>query len=261
MDGVLIDGFRPDSLNYTIVLPSVGAKLAEPLMPSVTYVLGQEGQTVNVTTGTLNDKATQLTVHAPKGTAITSYEVMITSEPSHCTELSGIILNGAAIEDFEPGRHFYSLSLKTSNITVDYTSDDRFQTVTIEPTELEKDSKYRYILHVTAEDGVTTADYQVNIYVENKSNDATLANILLDGKKFVDFERALNEDLAFDPGQNSYVINLPSGTTVLPEVSAQLKMDGQTVVIDRQDNSVLLTVHAMDNSTNQYVLHFDTQHH
>lgn len=262
LDSVMIDGFDPATTSYTVVLPlpADGVKRAEPQMPNVTYIAGHPGQTVTVEPGTLGNP-TNFTVVSEDGTDTKYYDLTIASEKSHCVDLTGITVNGEAIngdkdEHFEPGRHFYSLSLATSNITVDYTSDDRFQTVTIQADTLEADSKYRYILHVLAEDGVTTADYQVNIYVENKSNDATLANILLDGKKLVDFERALNEDLAFDPGQNSYVINLPSGTTVLPEVSAQLKMDGQTVVIDQQGDSVLLTVHAVDNSTNQYVLHF-----
>ena len=262
LDSVMIDGFDPATTSYTVVLPlpADGVKRAEPQMPNVTYIAGHPGQTVTVEPGTLGNP-TNFTVVSEDGTDTKYYDLTIASEKSHCVDLTGITVNGEAIngdkdEHFEPGRHFYSLSLATSNITVDYTSDDRFQTVTIQADTLEADSKYRYILHVLAEDGVTTADYQVNIYVENKSNDATLANILLDGKKLVDFERALNEDLAFDPGQNSYVINLPSGTTILPEVSAQLKMDGQTVVIDQQGDSVLLTVHAVDNSTNQYVLHF-----
>ncbi len=262
LDSVMIDGFEPTTTSYTVTLPlpADGVKRAEPQMPSVSYIAGHAGQTITVEPGLLGNQ-TNFTVVSEDGTDTKYYDLTVVSEKSHCVDLTGITVNGEAIngdkdEHFEPGRHFYSLSLKTSNIEVDYTSDDRFQTVTIQSDTLEADSKYRYILHVTAEDGVTTADYQVNIYVENKSNDATLANILLDGKKLVDFERALNEDLAFDPGQNSYVINLPSGTTILPEVSAQLKMDGQTVVIDQQGDSVLLTVKAMDNSTNQYVLHF-----
>ena len=262
LDDVLVTGFDPAVTSYAVILPlpADGVKRAEPQMPNITYLAGHKGQTVTVEPGLLGNQ-TNFTVVSEDATNTKYYDITVTSELSHCVDLTGIMVNGEAIngdkdEHFEPGRHFYSLSLKTSQITVDYTSDDRFQTVTVESTELEKDSKYRYILHVVAEDGVTTADYQVNIYVENKSNDATLANILLDGKKLVDFERALNEALAFDPGQNSYVINLPSGTTVLPEVSAQLKMDGQSVVIDQQGDSVLLIVHAMDNSTNTYVLHF-----
>jgi len=263
LDSVLVDGFDPDSTSYivTLPLPADGVKRAEPQMPSVTYVAAHEGQTITVEPGLLGNP-TNFTVLSEDGTATGYYDITVLSEKSHCVDLTGIIVNGEAIhgdkdEHFEPGRHFYSLSLKTSQITVDYTSDDRFQTVTIQADTLEADSKYRYILHVLAEDGVTSADYQLNIYVENKSNDATLANILLDGKELVDFERALNEDLSFDPGQNQYTVNLPAGSTVLPEVSAQLKMDGQSVAIDQKGDSVLLTVTATDNiSTNEYVLHF-----
>ena len=263
LDSVMVDGFNPATTSYTVTLPlpADGVKRMEPQMPDLTYIAGHKGQTITVEPGTLGNP-TNITVVSEDETDTKYYDITIASEKSHCVDLTGIIVNGEAIngdkdEHFEPGRHFYSLSLQTSQITVDYTSDDRFQTVTIESTELEEGSKYRYILHVTAEDGVTTADYQVNIYVENQSNDRTLANITLDGKNFVDFERALNEDLSFDPDNNNYIIYLPSGTTILPEVSAQLKMDGQTVVIDQHGDSVLLTVTAMDGvSTNTYVLHF-----
>lgn len=263
LDSVMVDGFNPATTSYTVTLPlpADGVKRMEPQMPDLTYIAGHKGQTITVEPGTLGNP-TNITVVSEDETDTKYYDITIASEKSHCVDLTGIIVNGEAIngdkdEHFEPGRHFYSLSLQTSQITVDYTSDDRFQTVTIESTELEEGSKYRYILHVTAEDGVTTADYQVNIYVENQSNDRTLANITLDGKNFVDFERALNEDLSFDPDNNNYIIYLPSGTTILPEVSAQLKMDGQTVVIDQHGDSVLLTVTAKDGvSTNTYVLHF-----
>ena len=262
LDSVLISGFRPDSMSYvvTLPLPADGVKRAQPQMPNVTYVAGHKGQTVTVEPGQLSTQ-TNFTVVSEDGSDTKYYDLTVNAEPSHCVNLTGITVNGEAIqgdkdEHFEPGRHFYSLSLATSQIEVDYTSDDRFQTVTIHADTLEEGSKYRYILHVVAEDGVANTDYQLNIYVENQSNDATLADILLNGKKMTDFERSLNGDLVFDPGQNQYRINLPAGTTIWPEVSAQLKMDGQTVVIEHRNDSVLLNVTAVDGSKNQYVLHF-----
>lgn len=256
LDDVLIDGFDPATTSYTVTLPlpADGIKRAEPQLPNVTYIAGHQGQTVTVEPGTLGNP-TNITVVSEDKTDTKYYDLTITSEKSHCSDLSGIIVNGEALDHFESGRHYYSISLKTDGIEIDYTSNDRFQTVQKIIGVIKAGHQYSDTLRVTAEDG-SSSDYIVDIYIENQSNDATLANILLDGQKFVDFERAINEDLAFDPGQNSYVIYLPSGTTVLPEVSAQLKMDGQTVVIDQQGDSVLLTVHAMDNSTNQYVLHF-----
>ena len=256
LDDVLIDGFDPATTSYTVTLPlpADGVKRAEPQLPNVTYIAGHQGQTVTVEPGTLGNP-TNITVVSEDKTDTKYYDLTITSEKSHCSDLSGIIVNGEALDHFESGRHYYSISLKTDGIEIDYTSNDRFQTVQKIIGVIKAGHQYSDTLRVTAEDG-SSSDYIVDIYIENQSNDATLANILLDGQKFVDFERAINKDLAFDPGQNSYVIYLPSGTTVLPEVSAQLKMDGQTVDIKQVGDSVLLTVHAMDNSTNQYVLHF-----
>ena len=256
LDNVLIDGFDPATTSYTVTLPlpADGIKRAEPQLPNVTYIAGHQGQTVTVEPGTLGNP-TNITVVSEDKSDTKYYDLTITSEKSHCSDLSGIIVNGEALDHFESGRHYYSISLKTDGIEIDYTSNDRFQTVQKIIGVIKAGHQYSDTLRVTAEDG-SSSDYIVDIYIENQSNDATLANILLDGQKFVDFERAINEDLAFDPGQNSYVIYLPSGTTVLPEVSAQLKMDGQTVDINQVGDSVLLTVHAMDNSTNQYVLHF-----
>ena len=256
LDNVLIDGFDPATESYTAVLPlpADGVKRMQPQMPNVTYIAGHKGQTVTVEPAQLGNPV-NFTVVSEDGMATKYYDLTIMAEESRCVDLTGITVNGAALDHFEPGRHYYSISLKTSDIAVDYTSADRFQTVDITSEEVVADREYHYTLHVTAEHG-ETSDYSVEIYVENQSNDRTLANITLDGKDFVDFERALNEDLTFDPDNNNYTINLPSGTTILPEVNAQLKMDGQTVAIDQQGDSVLLNVTAVDGSTNQYVLHF-----
>ena len=121
---------------------------------------------------------------------------------------------------------------------------------------IKPEQQFNYTLRVFAENGDST-QYEVMVYVEKASSDAQLANITLNGKNFVDFERALNPDLTFDPANNSYKINLPSGTTILPEVSAQLKMEGQSVDITQKDKAVLLTVTAVDGkATITYTLNF-----
>ena len=122
-------------------------------------------------------------------------------------------------------------------------ADDRFQEVTMKVDTIRADHQLKYTLTVKAEDGVKVANYEVMIYIENQSNDAQLANILLNGKELDDFERLLNPDIVFDGGNNNYEITLPAGTTVLPEVSAKLKMDGQTVDIIQKADSVLLETH------------------
>lgn len=263
LDSVLIDDFDPNTLTYTVVLPTPAVKVEQPKMPSLTYLIGQEGQIVELTTGELNGNDTEILVKSEDGMNQNTYSISVQAQKSSCVDLTGITINGEAVEQFESGRHFYSKSLATNNIEIDYLSDDRFQTVTILKKTIREDHEYRFTLNVKAENG-DEANYEVTIYVENQSNDAHLANITLDGKNFEDFERALNLDLTFDPGNNNYEINLPSGTTIVPEVSAQLKMDGQQVEIVHKVNpitnftdSILLNVTAVDGvEKNTYTLKF-----
>ena len=267
LDDMLIPDFDPIEQNYTVVLPTPAVKTAQPKMPSITYLAGQAGQTITLVPGELDGEATKIQVVSEDGLSpMNEYSVEIQAEKSHCVDLSGITVNGVAIqgdkdEHFEPGRHYYSLSLKTSDIEVNYTSDDKFQTVTVSSTVLEEESKYRYVLHVVAEDGVTTADYQVNIYVENKSTDSQLANILLNGEPMDRYEPMYNKDLMFEPTVSAYEINLAPGAPALPNVSAVLKMDKQTVDITHPDSAtIILTVTAAARGENvtHYTLHFTT---
>ena len=262
LDSLLIDGFAPDKFSYTVTLPAAsGAKLVQPKMPNITYVAGQAGQTIIVTPGKLNGDETTIAVQSEDKNADTEYTISIRAQKSSCADLTGITVNGVALDHFEPGRHHYSVSLATNDINVDYTSDDRFQTVTTTVQTLKAGHEYHYTLHVVAEDG-TASDYLVEIYVDNQSNDAQLANILLNGRSMDRFEPLYNSDIIFDGGNNNYEIKLPA-TTKMPEVSAQLKMDGQHVEIEhRRDehlniDSILLDVTAVDSVThNIYVLRF-----
>lgn len=263
VNGVLIDGFDPATISYVVTLPTPAVKTAEPQMPSITYVAGQSGQTVELMAGELNGEATTLTVTAEDGSS-QDYNVTINSAPSQCAELTGILINGDALEGFEPGRRFYSIELTTDEVEIVTTADDRFQNV-----QIQTNGHNRNIV-VTAQDGVTTKEYSINIFVKGLSSDATLSNILLATTdsvgaekmvEIVDFMRDINPDAKkFDPGLNSYDINLPSGTTVLPAVSAQLKMEGQSVDVKKNGKmQILINVTAPDGvETNEYQLNFKT---
>ena len=264
LDDVMVEGFAPTTMVYDVTLPVPAVKTAEPKMPNITYAVGHPGQKVTVEQlGTLNGDQTILAVESEDGSITERYSLTIASQKSSCADLTGITVNGKPVDHFETGRHFYSTSLNTEDIVIDYTADDRFLRVEHIVDTVIPHHELKYTLHVVAEDG-STSDYLIEIYIENQSNDAKLANITLDGKNFEDFERALNEDLAFDPANNNYIINLPSGTTIVPEVSAQLKIDGQTVEIIHKVNpetnftdSILLEVTAVDGvEKNTYTLKF-----
>ena len=263
LDTMLIEGFAPDETVYTVTLPiAAGAKIAQPKMPNITYIAGQKGQKITVTPGELNGDGTTIAVVSEDGEANNEYTITILAQKSSCADLMGITVNGEALDHFEAGRHYYSVSLKTDEVDINYTSDDRFLTVQTKIGIVKEGHQYRDTLHVIAEDGVTESDYIIDIYIENQSNDAQLANILLNGKSMDKFEPLYNSDIIFDGGNNNYEIKLPA-TTKMPEVNAQLKMDGQHVDIEhRRDehmniDSIMLTVTAVDSITkNTYVLRF-----
>ena len=250
LDGKPLTGFQADSLSYNIVIPTGAYKAVEPTIPNISYIVGAPRQEVIVEHGDLN-ASTNIIVTSEDGSNYAVYELHFQAEPSHCVALTGIAVNGEPIEHFESQRHFYSVKTTENDITLTWASNDNFQTV------VSSYDDYTHTLHVIAQDGITTADYVVEIYQEEASSDITLAGILLDGKPFDQFEPSINEELIFSPMQQRYNINLPSGTQYLPEISALLNAEGQTVDITTTDWKVEIQVTAPNQFTkNTYTLRF-----
>lgn len=251
LDDEPLASFVPATLTYIVTLPVGTVKTAEPQMPSVTYTAGHAGQHIELTPGKLGTP-TDIVVTSEDGKQLNTYTLLVQAEPSHNADLTGIVVDGVPVSRFEAGRHYYSARTTNENVTIAWSSEDNFQTVT--RTDV---SSTEHVLHVVAQDGTTTQDYTIEIFVEKESNDATLANILLNGQSFVDFERALNPKLTFSPQQNTYTIYLPTGSTTLPEVAASLNADGQAVVISSSGQTIYLDVTAKDGTTtNRYTLEF-----
>ncbi len=255
VDSVMVEGFRPDSFYYHVILPVGAYKEHQPVLPSVSYTAGDDGQQISLETSPLDPltltSETYIKVMSGDRTVSKLYRLIMEAEKSHSVELSAIYVNGEPMDRFESGRHYYSMLLETDEVTVGWRSNDAYQTV------VDSVSGTNHILLVTAEDGVTKAQYQVDVFVEALSDDATLDMIYLNGEELKNFERAVNSRLDFSPMQNLYTIVLPNTNRSLPEVSARLKMDGQTVVPTTTDSTVLLEVTARDGVTkNTYSLVF-----
>ena len=265
LDSVMIDGFAPNVYDYTVTLPiAKGPKKARAKMPNLTYVAANNGQTIGVSAGELNGDPTTITVTAEDEGASSIYTVTINEELSSCTELTDITINGKSVDpNFEPGRHFYSTTVD-KDIVIGYTHEDRFfQKVDTIIDVIKPGVEFHYTLRVTAEDG-TQADYLVEIYVQNQSNDAQLANILLDNVDFLTYKanaELANPQLpAFDPGKNDYTVKAPIDK--IPNVSGQLKMADQKIDswVESTDQvyCVHLDVTAVDGVTkNQYKVYVE----
>ena len=233
--GKPLEDFYPEKLTYTYVIASETPKLKEPDMPEVTYTLGQESQSVSVEPAKKLGDAVLITVTPENGNEIEAsiYKITFTSEQSHNAELADILVNGNSISDFRPSRTFYSMQLTGSeeNVQIDYAVGDPFQTVEVSTTAK------GYQLYVTAQDGVTNALYEVEIWRTAKSNNANLADILLDNISMSEYAKQHGvEDLAFNEKIYYYTIPLTASDT-MPDISARLQDDAQTVEISKVETA------------------------
>lgn len=252
LDGKPLADFRADKLEYNVVIPVGAYKATEPTIPTIEYIMGAPRQQVSIEHGGLGE-STNIIVTAEDGSAESIYQLHFEAETSHCINLTGIAVNGKPIAEFESHRRYYSIKTTDAEIVLTWASNDNFQTVT------QINGSNLYTLHVVAQDGVSTSDYQIEVYRENASSDVTLSNILLDSQTFENFEHAINTDLSFSSMQQRYNINLPSGTLYLPEVSALLNSEGQVVEIETNHAEQIIMIHVTAPngvSTNTYTLRF-----
>ena len=250
MDGTLLEEFQAEVLQYTYTIPTGAYKVTEPTMPSIYYELGASRQQVTIEYGNIGE-TTNIIVMSEDGINQVIYQLLVKAEHSHCTSLTGIAVNGKPIENFVSYRHYYSVKTTTNDVTLTWSSNDNFQTVT------QSFDGFAYTLHVVAQDGITSSDYIIEVYNDAASNDITLAQILLDGLTLDKFHPALNPDLTFSAMQQRYTINLPSGTRYLPEITARLNSKGQSVVINTDQWTTQIIVTAADGiTTNTYTLQF-----
>ncbi|MCQ2342070.1 MAG: cadherin-like beta sandwich domain-containing protein [Paludibacteraceae bacterium] len=250
LNGVLLPNFQSDSLVYRIVLPTPAAKQHEPVLPSIRLVPASDRASVEIELGGLGE-TTYIIVTAQDGIHTAEYELLFEADPSHNATLSAISVNGNIVEHFEPSRHYYSVMTTAGDIALDWRSLDRFQTVTPSITG------NQCVLHVVAQDGVTTADYTIDCFTQALSDDAMLSMIWLDDKDMSTFYPELNPDLSFSPGQNRYTINMPVGMDILPNISATLRTNGQKTNIQMQGTLANIDVTAPDGVThNIYTLSF-----
>ncbi len=251
VNGTPLDDFYPDKLNYTYTIPTTSPKLAEPALPAVSYTLGQESQNVSVEPATALGVPTIITVTAENGKDLREYKLTINAEPSHNAELTAILVNGDSVNGFRPARTFYSMQVLGDEVNIDYATADRFQTVVVSDTEESK------LLTVTAQDGTTQREYEIEVWRAAKSNNANLAAILLDGKSLTVY--AEEHDIEIDPfDEKTYTYRIPMPKNAqLPDISATLQEPAQVVEILTSGLTKTIRVTAEDEVTqNDYRLIF-----
>lgn len=247
LNGVPLENFSQDVLQYEVVLPSLNPKKQQPVLPDITYLRGQQEQTIVVETAPLGGTS-YIVVTSEDSNKQTQYELTIKAEPSHNAYLDGIFVNGRSVSYFSPDNFRYSAQVSGATVDVQYSSSDRFQTVTVE-----EQADNLFVIKVVAEDGVTEHHYALDIYRETLSDNANLRNLLLNGEAFSHFD-ALSED--FTPKQLRYNINLPTGVAC-PDLYVVLAEEGQSWELLRGKDVDTIRVTAADGVTkDDYVINF-----
>ncbi|MCQ2325287.1 MAG: hypothetical protein MJZ58_03750, partial [Paludibacteraceae bacterium] len=254
IDGQELDGFRADSTDYTVVLPTPEAKKQEPTMPAITYRAAHNA-TVMVEAGSKLGEQTMITVTSEDQSAVRSYNVTVEAEPSHNAQLSAILIQNKPVDHFSPTYAYYSSRVQEAGFDVTWAAEDKFVTVT--RTDSAYDQNVLVKLDTKAQDGTTTGHYEVDVYIEAFAASATLSDIALNGQPMSEFLPELNPMLAFSPMNNQYTINLPLGATTMPDVQAVLGQEGQKVTYSRNGWQVQLNVASKDNAvTNTYTIQY-----
>ena len=168
-DGKLLPSFSPTKNNYTISLP-LGTTKAPAITWKSAYANG--AQTITLVKNSLAEGA-QITVSAPAADKTRTYKITYKVEASSYAYLSGISLNGKALDGFSPEQTNYSITLPvgtTSLPEITWTQGDSYQTVAITKGGLDGTTR----IVVTAAAG-NTITYRLNFSTEKSTNNALKA--------------------------------------------------------------------------------------
>ena len=240
VEGGYIANFDPENFTYYINLP-----LGTVALPNITWVPGDEYQTITMTEGGL-DGTTRIVVAAGNGDQ-SVYKLVFSTEKSDISTLAGIKIGGEPIPGFKADSTSYTWTLPVGTTElpeIEPILGDEFQTIAI--TYGGVNGKTR--ITVTAGDGSTTI-YQIAFSVTVYS-DNTLKGIYLDGTLIEGFNGEKDE----------YFVNLPQGTTTLPEVTYELQNSAlQTATvrtISGLSGDYKITVRPQSGASRTYIIHF-----
>ena len=244
IDGVQLEGFSPEKLDYEYEIPASDPKLVDPAMPLIEAFANANAQVIDIEYNGVHG-TTFITVQSESG-AEKTYSIAFSVEKSSNSLLKNISVNYVTIPGYMPEVKNYTVVMSSTSAqpVITYEKYDAYQTVE-EITELGVTK-----LKVTAEDG-TVSVYEIKFEAEYNRN-TRLEDILVDGVSLD----------GFNPEVFSYKYELPVGTTELPEILVISAVEGQTLIVEEGgvNGVTLITVKADDNiSSATYIINFSVK--
>ena len=235
LDGTPLEGFHPDTLNYTITLPAGTTNL-----PVVTYTQGDEYQTVTLSTNT-STRTTRIVVKAGDGSSRV-YTLTFEIEKSANALLQMIYLNGDSLENFIPEQLTYVVALEEEiipNITVTQNANQKvnitqpasFGTahITVQP---EVGTPVEYAIIFTSASSPAIPEFATDSFP--LSADVSLAAIYINGELYQQ-----------NPTPQTYTYHLPWHTAQVPSVVPVAGALGQTITITSPGLNQTTTIHVV----------------
>lgn len=201
--------FRCDILEYTYTLGLGATTIPDIIAKRSGRTLS--GSEISITKGTVDGDPTLITIKAEDGSSTTTYTIYFVSKQSDNSRLNDIKYNGTSIPSFNGynvGPYNIELPYGTTEIpTIDVVKGEEKQTYEI--TYSSETLPCTVTVKSFAQDKNYTTVYTINFTV-GKLSDNTLQNILVG-------ENAIP---GFNPTKTNYVVELPQGTTAVPEITA-----------------------------------------
>lgn len=235
LDGKPLDGFHPDTLNYTLTLPA-----GTTTLPVVTYTPGDEYQTVTLNTSTAT-RTVRIVVKAGDGSS-RIYTLTFEIEKSANALLKMIYLDGDSLADFNPERLNYIVALEQDSIpdiTVDQSPDQKvnitqpnsFGTARI-IVQPEVGTPIEYAIIFTSASEPAIPEFAADSFP--LSNDVSLAAIYVNGELYLE-----------NPAPQTYTYELPWRTAQVPSVVPVANSLGQTITISSPGLNQTTTIHVV----------------
>ncbi len=244
-----VQDFDPNQMTYRVALP-----MGTTTMPTITPVLGDEYQTVDIQSGGL-DGTTLVTVTAANGDQ-SIYKLIVSTAKSEISTLSalGYILDPAQptdttwIDGFVGSTTTYNVSLPLGTDPsfipeVVYHKGDEYENVTVVSGSTTK-------VNVVAGNGNSTL-YLVKFGV-NMSTVNTLQMIYLDGVELENFNAEVME----------YSVRLPKGTTAAPVVTYTSGDEYETITLRTPasvNGDAKIIVRPQSGVSRTYTIHFSVE--
>lgn len=234
-----VPGFYSETYDYYVTIQSLDSFSAVPQDPNadVQYTIVPIDD---------NHAAIFVLVTAADATTQRHYSVLANIRTlSSDAYLTAIHADGVLLSDFASGKYDYQIDLPT-NSSIPTISNIACPGATVETSTLQHGASMTITFTVTSEDETVQRIYTVYAHVL-PSEVCTLSDMLVSG---------ITVD-GFSPAQTTYNVELPYGTTTLPDVDYVLADVHSTAVQNTEDKTLTITVTAEDGiHTTDYTIVF-----